>query len=63
MIDSSIFPLLSKIDSPEDLRRLPADQIGSVAEELRRLGYRVEECLERGACVSRFWGAGEGKKG
>jgi len=40
MIDSSIFPLLSKIDSPEDLRRLPADQIGSVAEELRR--YLIE---------------------
>lgn len=40
MIDSSTYPLLSTIDSPEDLRRLPADQIGSVAEELRR--YLIE---------------------
>lgn len=40
MIDSSTYPLLSTIDSPEDLRRLPANQIGSVAEELRR--YLIE---------------------
>ena len=40
MIDSSTYPLLSTIDSPEDLRRLPADQIGAVAEELRR--YLIE---------------------
>ena len=40
MIDSSTYPLLSTIDSPEDLRRLPPDQIGAVAEELRR--YLIE---------------------
>jgi 1-deoxy-D-xylulose-5-phosphate synthase len=29
------YPLLSRIDSPADLRRLPADQLGPVAHELR----------------------------
>jgi hydrogenase maturation protease len=34
-----------------------------VAEELRRLGYNLEECPDRGACKSRFWGAGEEREG
>jgi hydrogenase maturation protease len=31
-----------------------------VAEELRRLGYNLEECHSPGACASRFWDTGEG---
>jgi hydrogenase maturation protease len=34
-----------------------------VAEELRRLGYNLEECASPGVCESRFWGAGEGEEG
>lgn len=34
-----------------------------VADELRRLGYTVEECPSPGACASRFWGTGEGQGG
>ena len=40
MIDSSTFPLLSEIDSPSELRRLPADQLTTLADELRR--YPIE---------------------
>jgi 1-deoxy-D-xylulose-5-phosphate synthase len=40
MIDSSTFPLLSEIDSPSELRRLPADQLTTLADELRR--YLIE---------------------
>lgn len=29
---------------------------GHVVEELRRLGYTVEECTEIAPCASRFWG-------
>ena len=31
----ALYPLLSRIDSPTDLRRLPPDQLGAVAAELR----------------------------
>ncbi len=34
-----------------------------VAEELRRLGYNLEECSGRGACKSRFWDAAEEREG
>ncbi len=34
-----------------------------VAEELRRLGYTVEECPSPGACKSRFWDAAEEREG
>jgi len=33
---------------------------GHVVEELRRLGYAVEECPDPGPCRSRFWGAAAG---
>ena len=32
---------------------------GHVVDELRRLGYAVEECSEERPCQSRFWGEGD----
>ncbi|MDE5652988.1 MAG: 1-deoxy-D-xylulose-5-phosphate synthase, partial [Muribaculaceae bacterium] len=36
MKDSSPTPLLDRIDSPADLRKLPADALPQVCEEVRR---------------------------
>ncbi|GIX34355.1 MAG: 1-deoxy-D-xylulose-5-phosphate synthase [Lysobacteraceae bacterium] len=35
MIDAQRYPLLARIDSPADLRRLPEEQLRAVADELR----------------------------
>jgi len=40
------FPLLSAIDSPQDLRRLSEAQLGPLAEELRR--YLIEAVSQKG---------------
>jgi 1-deoxy-D-xylulose-5-phosphate synthase len=35
-MNTELFPLLSTIESPEDLRQLDEEQLPQVAEELRR---------------------------
>ncbi len=40
MLDAERYPLLSKIDSPTDLRRLPDDKLRAVADEVR--AYLIE---------------------
>jgi 1-deoxy-D-xylulose-5-phosphate synthase len=54
MIDASRYPLLARIDSPADLRRLPEDQIEAVATELR--DYLIESVGRSGG----HFGAGLG---
>ena len=43
---SDDFPLLSRIDSPADLRALPRSELGAVADELRR--YLIHTVSQRG---------------
>jgi 1-deoxy-D-xylulose-5-phosphate synthase len=54
MIDLSRYPLLSVIESPADLRRIPDGQLTAVAEELR--GYLIEAVASSGG----HFGAGLG---
>jgi 1-deoxy-D-xylulose-5-phosphate synthase len=54
MIDLSRYPHLSAIQSPADLRRVPDDQLGVVADELR--GYLIEAVASSGG----HFGAGLG---
>jgi len=54
MIDLSRYPHLSAIESPADLRRVPDDQLGVVADELR--GYLIEAVASSGG----HFGAGLG---
>src|SRR5438105_4502812 len=42
----ALYPLLSNIDSPADLRQLPADQLKSVAAELRQ--YLIDTVSQMG---------------
>ncbi len=51
------YPLLSTIDSPEDLRRLPARSLPRLAEELRR--YLVESVSRSGGHLAAGLGAVE----
>ena len=46
MIDTQRYPLLSRIDSPADLRRLPESQLRAVADELR--AYLIESVGKSG---------------
>ena len=43
---SKLYPLLSKIDSPEDLQKLPAEDLPALAEEIRT--FLVDKVLENG---------------
>ncbi|HET6907588.1 MAG TPA: 1-deoxy-D-xylulose-5-phosphate synthase [Rhodanobacteraceae bacterium] len=54
MIDSSRYPLLSRIDSPADLKRLNEEQLPALADELR--AYLIESV----ASVGGHFGAGLG---
>ncbi|MFN3311015.1 MAG: 1-deoxy-D-xylulose-5-phosphate synthase [Thermomonas sp.] len=54
MIDASRYPLLSRIDSPADLRQLPESQLRAVADELR--AYLIESVGKSGG----HFGAGLG---
>jgi 1-deoxy-D-xylulose-5-phosphate synthase len=54
MIDAQRYPLLARIDSPADLRRLPEDQLPAVAAELR--AYLIESVGKSGG----HFGAGLG---
>ncbi len=54
MIDSKRYPLLARIDSPADLRKLPESQMDDIARELR--AYLVESVA---SCGGHF-GAGLG---
>ncbi len=54
MIDPSRFPRLAGIESPTDLRRLPADELPALAEELRR--FLIESVARSGG----HFGAGLG---
>ncbi len=54
MIDATRYPLLSEIDSPADLRRLPESSLRAVADELR--GYLIESVGKSGG----HFGAGLG---
>ena len=54
MIDSTRYPLLSRVDSPADLKRLGEDQLPALADELR--AYLIESV----ASVGGHFGAGLG---
>ena len=54
MIDAQRYPLLARIDSPAELRRLPEDQLPAAAEELR--SYLIESVGKSGG----HFGAGLG---
>ena len=54
MIDSTRYPLLSRIDSPADLKRLGEEQLPALADELR--AYLIESV----ASVGGHFGAGLG---
>jgi 1-deoxy-D-xylulose-5-phosphate synthase len=54
MIDTARYPLLSRIDSPADLKRLREDQLPELADELR--AYLIESV----ASVGGHFGAGLG---
>jgi len=54
MIDATRYPLLSKIDSPADLRRLPESDVRAAADELR--AYLIESVGKSGG----HFGAGLG---
>ena len=54
MIDATRYPLLSKIDSPADLRKLPESDLRAAADELR--GYLIESVGKSGG----HFGAGLG---
>src|SRR6187402_2290172 len=54
MNDLSRYPYLAQIESPEDLRRFPDDQLPAIADELRR--YLIEAVASSGG----HFGAGLG---
>ena len=54
MIDPARYPLLSRIDSPADLRQLPASEVRAAADELR--AYLIESVGKSGG----HFGAGLG---
>jgi 1-deoxy-D-xylulose-5-phosphate synthase len=54
MIDSTRYPLLARIDSPDDLKRIPESDLPRVADELR--AYLIESV----ASVGGHFGAGLG---
>ena len=54
MIDATRYPLLSKLDSPADLRQLPESDVRAVADELR--AYLIESVGKSGG----HFGAGLG---
>ena len=54
MIDSTRYPLLARIDSPDDLKRIPEAELPRVADELR--AYLIESV----ASVGGHFGAGLG---
>ena len=54
MIDAARYPLLSRIDSPSDLRQLPESEVRAVADELR--AYLIESVGKSGG----HFGAGLG---
>ncbi|MDQ7997522.1 MAG: 1-deoxy-D-xylulose-5-phosphate synthase [Luteibacter sp.] len=54
MNDLSRYPYLAQIDSPEDLRRFPEDELPAIADELRR--YLIEAVASSGG----HFGAGLG---
>ncbi|SEW04926.1 1-deoxy-D-xylulose-5-phosphate synthase [Luteibacter sp. 329MFSha] len=54
MNDLSRYPYLAQIDSPEDLRRFPTDELPAIADELRR--YLIEAVASSGG----HFGAGLG---
>jgi 1-deoxy-D-xylulose-5-phosphate synthase len=54
MIDAQRYPLLARIDSPADLRRLPEEQLRAVADQLR--AYLIESVGRSGG----HFGAGLG---
>ena len=54
MIDATRYPLLSKIDSPADLRKLPESDLRAAADELR--GYLIDSVGKSGG----HFGAGLG---
>ncbi|GAA0919101.1 1-deoxy-D-xylulose-5-phosphate synthase [Luteibacter anthropi] len=54
MNDLSRYPYLAQIDSPEDLRRFPAEELPAIADELRR--YLIEAVASSGG----HFGAGLG---
>lgn len=54
MIDAQRYPLLARIDSPAELRRLPEDQLTAAADELR--SYLIESVGKSGG----HFGAGLG---
>jgi len=54
MIDATRYPLLSQIDTPSDLRRLPESELRAVADELR--AYLIESVGKSGG----HFGAGLG---
>ncbi|GJM08627.1 MAG: 1-deoxy-D-xylulose-5-phosphate synthase [Lysobacteraceae bacterium] len=54
MIDSKQFPLLSKLDAPDQLRMLPVESLQSVVDELRQ--YLIESIARAGG----HFGAGLG---
>ncbi|HEY1070887.1 1-deoxy-D-xylulose-5-phosphate synthase [Thermomonas sp.] len=54
MIDAARYPLLSRIDSPADLRQLPESEVRAVADELR--AYLIESVGKSGG----HFGAGLG---
>ncbi len=54
MIDATRYPLLSRIDSPADLRKLPESDLRAAADELR--GYLIESVGKSGG----HFGAGLG---
>ena len=57
MIDATRYPLLSKIDSPADLRQLPESDLRAAADELR--AYLIESVGKSGG----HFGAGLGLDG
>ena len=56
-IDAGRYPLLSRIDSPADLRKLPESELRAVADELR--AYLIESVGQSGG----HFGAGLGVDG
>jgi 1-deoxy-D-xylulose-5-phosphate synthase len=57
MIDTTAFPLLSQIDSPADLRRLPESELSAVVDELRR--YILASVSQSGGHFAASLGAAE----
>ena len=52
-IDPTRYPLLSRIDSPADLRQLPETDVRAVADELR--AYLIESVGKSGGHSAPAW--------